>query len=62
MLKSLWLRLSASVGDAVDEQALARGYRDEGLRAELETLRARRKYSQSGHERIAHAARSHLAA
>jgi hypothetical protein len=62
MLKSLWLRLPSPGPSASEEQALARYFHDEGLHAELETLRAQREGAHSGYERILHAARSYFPA
>ena len=62
MLKSLWRRLSPSGAGATAERDLARYFRDEGLHAELEMLRAQRERVHSGYERIHHAARSYFAA
>lgn len=52
MLKSLWLKLASSGPSASEERALARYFRDEGLHAELDALRARSEASQSGFERM----------
>ena len=62
MLKSLWRRLSPSGAGATAERDLARYFRDEGLHAEFELLRARRAGAHSGYERILHAARSYFTA
>ena len=62
MLPSLWLRFTSSGPKSPDKLALARYFRDEGLHAELESLR-----SQGGgaipmdHERMLYAARSYFA-
>lgn len=50
MLKSLWLRLAPS--RASEARALARYFRDEGLHAELDALRARQDEARSACERL----------
>lgn len=58
MLKSLW----RSLGRGADARALARYFRVEGLRGELDALQASRASAQSRYERLTHATRAHLAA
>lgn len=62
MLKSLWLRLPSPGPGDTEERALARYFRDEGLHAELEWLRARNGEQKSDIERTLYAARSYFAA
>ena len=62
MLKSLWRRLPPSSLDATEDRALARYFRDEGLHADLERLRARHPCAQPEIERIENAARLYFAA
>ena len=62
MLKSLWLRLPSPGPSAPEERALARYFRDEGLHAELQRMRARNGEQQSDMERTLYAARSYFAA
>lgn len=63
MLPSLWLRLRSLGPKSPDEQALARYFRDEGLQAELESLRHRGAGAiPVEHERMLYAARSYFAA
>lgn len=52
MLKSLWRRLSPSGASATAERDLARYFRDEGLHAELDALRARYDDARSACERM----------
>jgi hypothetical protein len=58
MLKSLWLRLLPST----EERALARYFRDEGLHAELQGLRAQDESAGSTYERALYNAHSYFAA
>ena len=63
MLRSLWLRFASSGLGSSNELALARYYRDEGLHAELESLRSGARGAMlAGHERILYAAHSYFAA
>lgn len=63
MLQSLWLRLTSSGPKSSDEQALACYYRDEGLQAELETLRHRGAGAiPVEHEKMLYIARSYFSA
>ena len=63
MLPSLWLRLASTGPASPDESALARYYRDEGLHAELESLRNRGSGAiPMDHERMLYVARSYFAA
>ena len=62
MLKFPWLRLSSPGPSATDDRALARYFRDEGLHAELEGLRARDESARSSYERVLYNAHSYSAA
>lgn len=62
MLSSLWRRLTRPGRGDADEGSLARYFRDEGLRDELDALQASRAGAQSGYERLTHATRAHFAA
>ncbi len=62
MLKFLWRRPSPSGPAAQEERALAQYFRDEGLHAELEMLRARHSAAQPGFERTLHGAHWYFAA
>ena len=62
MLKSLWLRLASPGPSATEERALARYFRDEGLHAELEWLRAQDGSARSAYERALYTAHSYFAA
>jgi len=62
MLRSLWLRLTSSGPGPGDERALARYFRDEGLHAELQGLRAHDEYASSTYERALYNAHSYFAA
>jgi len=61
MLRSLWLRLTSSGPSPVDERALARYYRDEGLHAELASHLGRNPGTHNEQERMLYAARSYFA-
>ena len=62
MLKSLWRKSTPSGPAAGEERALALYFRDEGLHAELEMLRARHAAAQPGFERALHGAHWYFAA
>jgi hypothetical protein len=62
MLKSPWLRLLPSGPSPTEERALARYFRDEGLHAELQGLRAYDESASSTYERALYSAQSYFAA
>jgi len=62
MLRSLWLRLTSSGPRPGEERALARYFRDEGLHAELQGLRAQGACASSTYERALYNAHSYFAA
>ena len=62
MLKSLWHRLTSSGPAPGDQRELARYFRDEGLHAQLEALRAQGVGTSAMYERISYEARSYFAA
>jgi hypothetical protein len=62
MLKSLWLRFLPSSHSLTEERALARYFRDEGLHAELQGLRAQDESARSTYERALYNAHSYFAA
>ena len=62
MLKSLWLRLPSPGPGETEERALARYFRDEGLHAELQTLRTQDSGARAEYERTLYSAHSYFAA